>query len=442
MEAKVKAAGYGPAGSTAAMYLADQGFTVDVYERRPEPRGDGVDTGRAYIIILIPRGQASLEQLGIKIPKEPEFLTKGTVRIDKKGKKTVVKEEGNVTFSRSDLAQFLIDTAKARHPGKIEFHFEADVEAVDFEKNEIAFQQGSSKVSASYDLLVGADGAGSKVRDSLASYIPGYEVEINSTGRDYKVYADIPGNVEPPELRDRKGTSLHLWSNTGGDPFSSFTAHSNPDGTYTGTFSLAAGKFDELKTEEDYMDILKNKFVGIPEDWIKKIPSQLVKTKATPAGKRVKCSQLYGPSTILIGDAAHAVSPVFGQGANSSLEDSPVLSKVLQAAAGDMSQIPEAYDLARKEDAHALFEIDRKAFSLFRRQGLIDLNLVQLLSHVVVGTILSKLVPFLYGKDVALLKLGSLPYGSILRAVQRDSAGAAAFFLALAAFGIAKLAGY
>jgi 2-polyprenyl-6-methoxyphenol hydroxylase-like FAD-dependent oxidoreductase len=57
--------GAGPAGSTAAMFLARQGFLVRVYERRPEPKNDPVDTGRAYIIILIPRGQAALKDVSV-----------------------------------------------------------------------------------------------------------------------------------------------------------------------------------------------------------------------------------------------------------------------------------------------------------------------------------------------------------------------------------------
>jgi threonine dehydrogenase-like Zn-dependent dehydrogenase len=60
---KAVVVGAGPAGSTAAMFLARQGFSVDVFERRPEPKADAVDTGRAYIIILIPRGQAALKEV-------------------------------------------------------------------------------------------------------------------------------------------------------------------------------------------------------------------------------------------------------------------------------------------------------------------------------------------------------------------------------------------
>lgn len=93
---KAVVVGAGPAGSAAAMFLARQGFSVDVggqlggaaawsadcgwsqlsgrcdslcavlqvYERRPEPKLDAVDTGRAYIIIVIPRGQAALREVG------------------------------------------------------------------------------------------------------------------------------------------------------------------------------------------------------------------------------------------------------------------------------------------------------------------------------------------------------------------------------------------
>ena len=44
------------------MYLAREGFYVDVFERRDQPEEDKVDNGRAYIIILVPRGKAALEE--------------------------------------------------------------------------------------------------------------------------------------------------------------------------------------------------------------------------------------------------------------------------------------------------------------------------------------------------------------------------------------------
>jgi hypothetical protein len=53
---------------------------------------------------------------------------------------------------------------------------------------------------------------------------------------------------------------------------------------------------------------------------------------------------------------------------------------------------------------HALNELDAKAYSFFRRRGLFDKDFMQLLSHVLVGTILSKIVPFLYGEPRVVLR--------------------------------------
>ena len=75
--------GAGPAGSTAAMFLARQGFQVEVHERRPEPKNDPVDTGRAYIIILIPRGQAALKDVSKAIGLLPSEAIPGVSKVDR-----------------------------------------------------------------------------------------------------------------------------------------------------------------------------------------------------------------------------------------------------------------------------------------------------------------------------------------------------------------------
>lgn len=85
-----------------------------------------------------------------------------------------------------------------------------------------------------------------------------------------------------------------------------------------------------------------------------------------PAGKRIRCSRLDGPGVLLLGDAAHAVTPVFGQGANSALESCKVLGDVLQQAAGQLDEVPAMFTAARLADMHALYELDAKAYSFFR----------------------------------------------------------------------------
>ncbi|GLC46748.1 hypothetical protein PLESTF_000431900 [Pleodorina starrii] len=431
---KAVVVGAGPAGSVAAMFLARQGFRVEVYERRPEPRNDPVDTGRAYIIILIPRGQAALKELGIKLPDDEHFKTLGTVSHNVKGKTRVSKEEGNVTFSRSGLAQWLIDTARKRYPGRINYYFQASADKIDLEAKKALFVTTGGMMApsreVSFDLLVGADGVSSQVRGVLSRHWSDFGVEIDDSGREYKVYMGLKGDIEPPEFQGKTGASLHLY--TSDDPFTSFTAHSNPDGTYSGTCSVQTGGFKGLSTPADYEALLRSKFKGIPEEWIPAAAAQLAPNPASPAGKRVRVSHMYGPGCVLLGDAAHAVTPVFGQGANSALESCLVLNKALTECRGDLDAVPQRFNDDRLADAHSLYELDRKAYSFFRRKGPLDPDFLQLLAHVILGTILSKIVPFLYGPKPALLRLGSgIPYSQITAAVQRDAKMAAVLGIAL-----------
>lgn len=429
---KAVVVGAGPAGSTAAMFLARQGFSVDVYERRPEPCHDAVDTGRAYIIIVIPRGQAALQELGVPLPSQQEYVTKGTVRHPKSGKIGISREEGNVTFSRSGLAQYLIDQAKALYPNSIRFHFQAACEGVDVDGRKVQFTLADgSSVREGYDLLVGADGVGSAVRGSLQQYYRDMSVVVTDSGREYKTYRGLQGDIEPEEFKVNPGATLHLWT-TNTDAWTTLTAHSNPDGTYSGTMSLKTGEHTTLTNKEQVEQLLKDKFTGVPEHWVPSIADQVLKEAPSPAGKRIKCSRLDGPGIMLLGDAAHAVTPVFGQGANSSLESAKVLGDVLVEAGGDVQQVPARFTATRLADVHALNELDEKAYSFFRRKGPFDPDFLQLLSHVLLGTILSKIVPFIYGSKPALLKLGSTTrYSEITAAVRRDSMLAAVGFAAL-----------
>jgi len=443
---KAVVVGAGPGGSTAAMVLARQGFTVDVFEKRPEPSADAVDTGRAYIIALIPRGQATLERLGIPLPSSDHYRSLGTVRHPEKGEPRVTQETGNRTFSRSDLAQMLVNEARRRYPSQIKFHFGREASQIKLAEKQVTFSaQDQSDLVLSYDLLVGADGTGSRVRSAMQEQ-DGWTAEVSDSGREYKVYQGLHADLEPPEFKGKKGATLHLY--TTNDSFTTVTAHRNPDDSYSGTFSMRTGEHAKYNTQEAYEVLLREKFSTLPPHWVPEIAKQALQAKASSAGKRIKCPQLHSNGAIILGDAAHAVTPVFGQGANSALESCRVLDDTLTACTdpstgkGDPRLIPAAFSKERTADVHALWWIDAAAYSFFAKRPGVDF--FALLAHVLVGTIFGKLLPGLYGSSKpALLSLGkaSVPYSSIYRAVQRDAAGVVAGLGVLLLLTCLKLAG-
>jgi 2-polyprenyl-6-methoxyphenol hydroxylase-like FAD-dependent oxidoreductase len=69
---------------------------------------------------------------------------------------------------------------------------------VDVDGRQVSFEQSDgSKVTEGYDLLVGADGVGSAVRTSLQQYYPDMSVVVTDSGREYKTYKNLRGDIEP-----------------------------------------------------------------------------------------------------------------------------------------------------------------------------------------------------------------------------------------------------
>ena len=89
--------------------------------------------------------------------------------------------------------------------------------------------------------------------------------------------------------------------------------------------------------------------------------AQLSRKPVTLGGVRVRCSQLHAPGIVLVGDAGHGVTPKTGNGMNSALEDSALLSRLLDASGGDLAALPAAFTAARRDDAAALLWLDTHA---------------------------------------------------------------------------------
>lgn len=89
--------------------------------------------------------------------------------------------------------------------------------------------------------------------------------------------------------------------------------------------------------------------------------------RAYPTGVRVHCSALHGPEMVLLGDAAHGITPRTGNGMTAALEDAALLDQVVAEAGGDLGAVPERWTATRLPDAQALSWLDAQWMRRFGR---------------------------------------------------------------------------
>ncbi|HCW09027.1 MAG TPA: kynurenine 3-monooxygenase [Cytophagales bacterium] len=345
-------AGAGLVGSLLSIYLAQRGFKVSVFERRPDMRTSNRDTGRSINLALSNRGLRALHEVGLEDEiKKAAIPMHGRTMHDRQGKLTFQPygKEGQFinSISRSNLNIVLINKAESLG---VNFLFDQRIASVDFEKTEIIFQHTSSSIQhQSFDAIIGADGAFSAVRGAM-QITDRFNYDQNYIAHGYKelhIPADAKGNFQLEK------NSLHIW------PRESFMliALPNPDGSFTCTlFFPFEGNvsFNSLQTKKEVENFLKETFpdaFALMENPIATFmsvpPSSLVTVKCFPWTKN---------KTVVIGDAAHAIVPFFGQGMNAGFEDCRIFNHLLDQAS-DWQELFYEFQNLRKPNTDAIAQL-------------------------------------------------------------------------------------
>lgn len=348
--------GAGLSGSLLALYLANRGYHVDVYERRPDSRVAEFVGGRSINLALSTRGLTALEGVGLKeeildrcIPMHGRAIhgLDGTTVLQPYGK------EGQFINSveRRHLNEVLMNAAD-EHP-HVNFHFHQRLTGVDLENGSPTFvddQSGKAKtVNTRY--LFGADGAYSAVRAELQ--IAGrfsYSQEYLSHG-----YKEL--NIPPTDDGGWRmfKNALHIW------PRHDFMliALPNLDGSFTVTLFLSMEgeySFAKLKTPEDVQKFFEKHF----PDAVTLMPDLIDDFFENPTGDLVtiRCEPYHHTDQVLlVGDAAHAIVPFYGQGMNASFEDCFLLDQIFASLAPDWGEIGRTFSKERKDDADAIADL-------------------------------------------------------------------------------------
>jgi len=362
----ISIAGAGLVGSLLAMYLAKRGMNVDVYERRPDMRKQVVDGGRSINLALSDRGWNALEEVGvadtirkIAIPMFGRMVhnTDGSLSFQPYGK----QGQSIFSVSRGELNKTLMDCADSFE--HVKFHFNQRCTKLDLNTTTLYMQNQdtgqTTKVES--DLIFGADGAFSAVRGSM-QYTDRFDYAQDYIDHGYKELTIPPG---PNGTWLLEKNALHIW------PRKTFMliALPNTDGSFTCTLFLEfVGEpgFDDLNTEDEvnaffdhYFPDAKALMPTLIEDFFQNPTSSLVLIRCNP--------WVYGSKVALIGDAAHALVPFYGQGMNCGFEDCSVLNGILDQQTQNGGQIswPSAlsqYQKSRIPDANAIAELALRNF--------------------------------------------------------------------------------
>ena len=364
--------GGGPAGALMALYLAEMNWKVSVYERR-----DSYDSlknsqnRRTYNIVLSPRGLMALKQAGVTLPDELIVVLKGNVRHTTKGAKKSSGFKGNISVNRNVLVQYLFNEGISRFPAQIHYYFGHLLENIDFENQVATFQNQHNKVSQEFDLLVGADGVFSTVRELMVKQFEGFEYHQNQDEMTFKI-CQLGKATEFSEATPDWGECFHTWPS---NQSVTILAPPNPDGSLTGILILPQQgefTFEKIKSEDDVKALFSSKFPDIFAE--KSIPQKfardLLEQKLSYGGITTNCSAFnIGDAVVLVGDAAHSMWPSLGQGCIVALESCRILADILATHNGNLEGVLSSYTLARKPDTDAIGRMSEQGFGGNKRVG-------------------------------------------------------------------------
>lgn len=352
--------GAGLCGSLLALRLGQRGYNVNVYEKRPDLRAVDISAGRSINLAFSNRGIKAMRMVGIQDKVEPLCIPmNGRMIHDKEGNTFLSNYSGRSyeyinSISRGQLTGLLM--TEAEKLDNVSIHFNRKCTAVDFEKTTASFYNYESKKEfiEDADIIIGTDGAGSAMRKS---YYLGkkflFSFSQNYLTHGYKELSILPN--DDGGFKTYKN-ALHIWPR--GDFM--LIALPNLDGSFTVTLFLSYDEgdynFNNLTTPEIVTEFFQKEF----PDALELMPNLVEDFFENPTSAlgTVKCSPWhYKGNTLLMGDAAHAIVPFYGQGMNASFEDVVEFDKFLEEHQGDWEATFKAYEQSRKKDTDAIADL-------------------------------------------------------------------------------------
>jgi kynurenine 3-monooxygenase len=407
---KVTIIGAGLNGPLLALGLVRRGFGVDLYERRPDMRKVRMSAGRSINLALSARGIYALCAASLW-----ESMRKITIPMTGRMMHSVAcqltfqpygQDEGEVihSISRADLNIALLNAAQA---AGVRIHFQHRCTGMDLKTGEVKLrdeQTGTERIVAT-QVVIGCDGSGSAMRGRMLQ-IKRFNFSQQYLDYGYKELT-IPHAKGGAHALDRN--ALHIW------PRGNYMliALPNIDGTFASILFLPfAGpdSFGQLTTRSAVVEFFGSQFL----DAARLMPDLAENFFANPTGSMVtiKCSPWHvAQRLLLLGDAAHAIVPFFGQGINCGFEDCTCLLDLIDRHGTDWSQVFLKFEEARKVNTDAIADLAVENF-VEMRDRVAD---PRFLFRKKVELALEAKYPLLFVPKYAMVTFHRIPYAIALK---------------------------
>ncbi|MEO0519777.1 MAG: NAD(P)/FAD-dependent oxidoreductase [Cyanobacteria bacterium P01_A01_bin.116] len=375
--------GAGPAGLLLAHYLLSRGgYQVQMYDRRPDPRSAMPSSQRTFPISLQLRGLRAIQAVpGLESALAARGVwSQGAVIHGQKKDRQIDRKSPLLLIDRNELTRVLLETLLARKEvSQLTVTFDCACVGVDLDGQRVRLQRqlggqserqsdrpaetrveasAEERFEAGFEYLVGADGVRSQVRETFVTR-GDLHCEQKTISDAYKsLYLPKANADKSIELADDR---IHTW--TVGQGLRMLMAPQPGDWLH-GTFIFPANNnpLAALSTGEAVLNYFQQRSPSLAKLMSLETATALAE-KPVSRVVTVKCDRMQVKSrSLLIGDAAHAVSPSVGQGCNASLQDVQVFDQCLNRCADNWAEALPTFSTERLPDVHALRELSDYAF--------------------------------------------------------------------------------
>lgn len=358
--------GAGLVGSLWAVYLSKAGYAVTIYERRKDLRKTKMSAGRSINLAMSYRGWKGLDDVGVGDDIRKIAIPMYGRTMHYLDNSTSFQPYGNnnqaiYSVARGAINQQLMDIAESHTHTQI--HFDEECIDVDLEGGKAVFRntQTDAITTAEADVVFGTDGAFSAVRYQALQKLDRFNYSQTYIEDGYREIL-LPANPDGSYKMAKE--TLHIW------PRGRFMliALPNFDGSFTCTLFMPFDNhkycFNNLKTKQQVDDFFEDLF----PDFYRMMPNVADEWENHPLSSLaiIRCFPWTHGKVALVGDAAHATVPFFGQGMNCGFEDCSVLWELMQKHDHNWAAIFKEYEVLRKPNGDAVQDLSLKNYLVMR----------------------------------------------------------------------------